>query len=90
MANARDSLTHSQHDSNCQFLTTEPGVASGSLFQYEPSQSSYEGVRPQNELNATSTTTVQAVMKKTGKEESSGRFKENFTEEAPFETLKNE
>ena len=90
MADAWDSLTHCQHDSNCQFLPTEPGVASGSPFQYDPSQSSYERVRPQNELNATSTTPVQVGMKKTGKKESSGRFKENFTEEAPFETLKNE
>ena len=65
-------------------------MASGSPFQYDPSQSSYERVRPQNELNATSTTPVQVGMKKTVKKESSGRFKENFTEEAPFETLKNE
>lgn len=52
---------------NCQFLPTEPRVASGSPFQYEPSQKLLRGVRPQNELNATSQNHSTGWNEKTGK-----------------------
>ena len=63
MVNARDSFTHCRRHSNSSSNPRSLELPQDSLFSMAPPHSPYQGASPQNELNVTSRTAVQAGMK---------------------------